>query len=327
VSDILSNDAIAELFERAQDGSLDQPRQPAGRPRRMREIDFSRPTKFTPEQARRIQRLHEDFSRRTSTALSAELRTPIEVEVINTAQLTWSTAVTELPVTSLFAVLEVGDNQERMLLSIELPFVFRCVNLLLGGDPEAGLRESLNRSLTDVEFNLARRLTQRLVDQLALVWRDVAQMVVRLQHIDTEVANVEIVASSEAVLALTIEVGFGHGHSSSTISLVIPHKTVEPVLGLFGVTTYAADDDANGALHAQMREALMDVDLECRGEVGFATMQIEDVLTLTEGAVVDLGPSVDGVRLFAGPSLTHVCKPGRVGEFRGIQIVARAPRP
>ena len=62
------------------------------RRRRMRAVDFTRPTKFTADQERRLKRSLEAFCRTASTRLSAELRVPLELEVINTSQLTWSNA-------------------------------------------------------------------------------------------------------------------------------------------------------------------------------------------------------------------------------------------
>src|SRR5690606_22731275 len=55
MSEILTNDQIAALVEAAKQGEL--PEEPSGRRgRRLRTVDFSRPTKFTSEQERRITR-------------------------------------------------------------------------------------------------------------------------------------------------------------------------------------------------------------------------------------------------------------------------------
>ena len=63
----------------------------------MRTVDFTRPTKFTADQERRIKRALETFCRTASTRLSAELRMPLELEVINVSQLTWGNAHAQVP--------------------------------------------------------------------------------------------------------------------------------------------------------------------------------------------------------------------------------------
>src|SRR3954454_14786170 len=86
-----------------------------GRQPRIRDIDFSRPTKFGQEHQRRIVRLHESFCRAIGTQLSAELRLPLDFQLISTAQMSWASATSELPGSSLFGVMNVRPAEERAL--------------------------------------------------------------------------------------------------------------------------------------------------------------------------------------------------------------------
>ena len=100
----MSPDAIAALVEAAKEGRLpEEPRNEPRRQRRMRTVDFTRPTKFTADQVRRIKRALETFCRTASGRLSAELRMPLELEVINVTQLTWSNAHAQVPSNSIIA--------------------------------------------------------------------------------------------------------------------------------------------------------------------------------------------------------------------------------
>jgi flagellar motor switch protein FliM len=81
---------------------------PAARLPRVREIDFRRPSKFTRDQIRRLQNSHEGFCRSTSSRLSAELRTNLQIEVIGTDQLPYATVMAEeVPPQALVTVLDV----------------------------------------------------------------------------------------------------------------------------------------------------------------------------------------------------------------------------
>ena len=95
---VLSPDAIAALVEAAKEGRLpEESGTDRSRQRRMRTVDFTRPTKFTTDQERRIKRALETFCRTASTRLSAELRMPLELEIINVSQLTWGNAHAQVP--------------------------------------------------------------------------------------------------------------------------------------------------------------------------------------------------------------------------------------
>ena len=60
---VLSPDAIAALVDAARDGRLPEEKPAPQRRRRMRAVDFTRPTKFTSEQERRLHRTLDAFCR------------------------------------------------------------------------------------------------------------------------------------------------------------------------------------------------------------------------------------------------------------------------
>ena len=160
MSAILDRDRVAALVEAAKQGQL--PDQAATtshrRGQRLRTVDFSRPTKFTSDHQRRISRAIDTFCQTSVTRLSTELRTPIELEAINSAQATWSGAQSQLPTGSLFVTLDVQPLGTRMLFTVEQSFVLMCLDLLLGGSPDKPPRERRFSEIDNV-------LTQRLFDK------------------------------------------------------------------------------------------------------------------------------------------------------------------
>ena len=85
----------------------------------MRAVDFTRPTKFTAEQERRSAARSTRSAAPPSTRLSAELRVPLELEVLTTTQLTWANAHGAVPPNSTAAIFDVEPIGTRMLLSTE----------------------------------------------------------------------------------------------------------------------------------------------------------------------------------------------------------------
>ena len=111
---VLSADAIAALVDAAREGRPPEETPTAAAPPRMRTVDFTRPTKFTSEQERRLKRSSRAFCRTASTRLSAELRVPIELEVIASTQLTWSAAQRQVPANSITAVIDASPIGTRL---------------------------------------------------------------------------------------------------------------------------------------------------------------------------------------------------------------------
>jgi flagellar motor switch protein FliM len=315
---VLSADAIAALIDAAKEGRLpDEPR-PAARRRRMRPVDFTRPTKFTSDQERRLKRAMEAFCRTASTRLSAELRVPIELEMIDTSQLTWRDAHSQVPSGSIAAIIEAQPIGTKLLLTSELNLVLGAIEMLLGGVSATGIAE---RRLTDIDWALARHFFDRILAQLSVVWQDLAGVELALDGLDLHMETAQLVSVSEPTLSITMEARLDGG--SSTIALLLPWSSVASVVEGFGGQDDAAANRGEAEARS-VRRAVGRVDLTLRAEVASREMPIEEVLALKPGDVLRLDTPADaGITLFADKVPVHRAKPGRAGPRRAAQVIER----
>jgi flagellar motor switch protein FliM len=318
---MLSNEQAAALVAAAREGQVGPrgPEVPQRRGRRVRTIDFSRPAKLTQEQQRRFERAHEPFCRAAAVRLSAQLRTPIEFDVINGDQLTWSSALAGIPGPSVFAVIEVSPMGTTLLLSAELDLVMRLVERLLGGNSDG--RPS-GREPTEIELALARRLLGVLVEQLSLTWQELVGVQLQLTDIELQASNVQLAQPSEPTVALTIEVRLAGG--SSTLSLVVPYRTLEPVMDrLPGAHRSTAGELGRGPENERsLRSTIATVEVELRAEIGAIEMTIDEVLAVGPGTVVRFGvPASAGALLCAGDTPIRRVQPGLNGGRRAVEVV------
>ncbi len=319
MSQSLTPEQIAALVEAAKDGGL-QDEAPAATQRRaprLRTMNFARPTKFTADQERRLSRSLESFCRTASTRLSAELRVPIELEVIASTQLTWSTAQSQLPTNSVCAVLEINPIDTQMLLSAELPFVLCALEALLGAAPENAPKD---RRLTEIDWALARRLFGSMVGQLSIIWSDVAEVDLALGVLEGTTENAQIAPFSEATLSLTVEARIAR--TSSTLSLLVPFSAIAPVSAAFSQRDGAGPVNDDGTSGEAVDAALRGVEITVRAEVSDRNMTVAEVLALQPGDVLRLdGQASHGVTIFADQVPVHRARPGRSGTKRAAQIL------
>jgi flagellar motor switch protein FliM len=286
---VLSPDAIAALVDAARDGRLPEDKPAPQRRRRMRAVDFTRPTKFTSEQERRLGRTLEAFCRTASGRLTAELRVPLELEVLTSTQLTWANAHAAVPANSTAAIFNVEPIGTRMLLSTESTLLLGAIELLLGGTIDGGVKE---RRMTDIDQALGRHFLERLLAQLTLIWTDVAGL-----NLSLETSGL-----------------------SATLALLIPWSAIAPVADQF-----AAREDGKGSRSeddaTSVRRAVGDVEMTVRAEVASVAMPIEAVLALKEGDLLRLNaPASGGITLFADKVPVHTGRPGRSGSRRAVQV-------
>jgi flagellar motor switch protein FliM len=316
MSENLTPDKIAALVDAAKNGQLpDAAGQKAQRrSHRLRTVDFSRPTKFSADQQRRISRAMETFCQTANTRLSSELRMPVELEMINTVQLTWSAAQHQLPVNSLSVLLEVAPIGTRMLLTAEQSFVLAGLESLLGGSPDRPPRE---RRLSEIDWSLTRRLFESIVHPLSLVWQELGGVTLTAGEIDPHDAG-QAASVSEPTFAVMIECRLAK--QSFALALLIPWIAIEPVVETISGRgeRHPAEDLASAS---PMQRAMSPVPVTLRAEVGSIELEVRDILALVPGSIVKFGaPAEDGVMLYAESVRLARAQPGSHGPRRAVQI-------
>ena len=319
--EVLSPDAIAALVDAAREGKLpDEPQTPVRRRRRVHAVDFSRPTKFTSDQERRIKRGMEAFCRTATSRMSAELRAPLELEVINTSQLTWANAHAAVPDGALTSMVEIKQVGTNMMLSGEESLLLGAIELLSGGSDPGAARQ---RRLTDIDWVLASYFFDRLVTQMSVIWQDMFELELGGGAIDAHMETAQAAGVSEPTLTMTIEARLDG--VSSTLSLLVPWQAIAPVIDRFSGRDEQPTTDAEEAL--SVRRAIGGVQVPVRAEVASVHLPIEAVLAAQAGrrpqppdprrlrrdAVRRQGPRPPGP---PGPLRRPPCRPGHGSRAR-----------
>ena len=315
--EVLSADAIAALVEAAKDGRLPDEQPAASRRRsRVRTVDFTRPTKFSADLERRLKRSLDTFCRTASTRLSAELRMPLDLELLSVAQLTWANAHAQVPPKSIAAIVETAPLGTRLLLSAERDLVMTSIDLLLGADGDAPV---IDRRLTDIDWAVGRHFLDRLLSQLSVIWNDIAEIELAIGALDLHLETAQLAPVSEPTLSLTMEARLAG--NSSTLTLLTPYTSIAAV-----AQRLASRDDDGGVTagdghHERLSRAVGGVDVTVRAEVAAVELPIERVLALRPGDVLPLqAPAAAGVTLYADQTPVHRGRPGRSGSRRAVQV-------
>jgi flagellar motor switch protein FliM len=282
----------------------------------MKKIDFTRPTKFTPDHERRLGRALAAFCRTSSTRLSAELRLPIELELVEASQLTWANAHERLASSALCAVVELRPTETQVLLAADSGFILTGIESLLSGGPE---EPPPDRRLTEIDLALAGRLFDDLLGQLTVVWRDLTGTELALVAIDSQLETAGIAPVSEPTLELAMQVRMLGREFALT--LLLPHRSIAPVeqriLGRRG------DEDAPDPITGlRLREAMAGIEVALRAEIAGPQRSAAEVLGLAPGTTLRLGGRVgEGLGLCVEGVRVMRAKPGRSGSRRAVQVL------
>jgi flagellar motor switch protein FliM len=294
--------------------------QPAGRRHRVREVDFRRPNKFNREQVRRLEHAHDGFCQSASSRLSAELRSELQLGVIGSDQLPYSLVMgEEVAPHSFVSVLRIDSLGTELALIMDMPLAQCLVQRLLGGSGQSP-GAAPTTSLTAVEAAVARRAVASLVESLSSTWMDLAQVSLSMAGTSTNPTQVQLVPSSEPTLILNISAAVDG--VVSVITLLMPHRSVEPIMHHFEQgAMYGPPTDADARNRELMRSAVGEVDVEVRAEAGAVKLPLADVLALKPGDTLRLRRPVErGVTLCVGDVEAYDAAPGRNGNLRAVQV-------
>ena len=140
----------------------------APNPPRLREkvapYDFKRPERVGKEQMRALQTMHEGFGRNFGAALSALLRTIVEVQLTSVDQLTYSEFVFSLENPTCFNLINAQPLEGQLILDINPSLLFPIIDRLLGGGNN--ISPPARRPLTEIELRLVSRITDLFLQEM-----------------------------------------------------------------------------------------------------------------------------------------------------------------
>jgi flagellar motor switch protein FliM len=311
--EVLEQDRIAALVEAAKDGQLPEAEtSPTRRSGRVRTIDFSRPTKFGADHQRGLNRAIDTFCQTANTRLSSELRWPLELEPLGTAQLTWNATQGQIAPNSLLAVLEIEPVGSRIVFAVEQSFVIVCLECMLGGAPE---RPSRSRRLTEIDWSLAHSLIDSIVTPLSHAWKELGGVTLKVVELDAHDAS-QIASVSEPTFSSQIEVKINQ--QSYSLGLLVPWAAIEPIeRRLSG----REEDEQEAAHSAPLQDPLGNVPVAVRAEVAHVQMAVRDILALGPGSTIHFeAPAADGIELYADSVPLARARAGRHGQRRAVQL-------
>jgi flagellar motor switch protein FliM len=306
--------AVSPSGETAAEAAQGSEEPPAVRP-----LDFSQPSKFSPELRRRIGVAVESGCEALSASMSASLKAEVLVEHAETAQNTWAAARAGLAADGIAVAVHADMPARSMLLHVEQPMILQALECLLGGKAAQAPSE---RHLSEIDWTLAKGLLDTVVAELDVAWRELGGPKLTRGVLDLEGDAGVTVAPGEPTLSLRLNTHIDG--CESAIWVLMPWSAAQSVAeGSHGGETGAAEPAAAG-----LREGLSIAQVLLRAEVGSVQMPIAEMLEIAPGSVVELSErSADGVRLYAEEVSVGRGRPGRSGARKAIKLQAADEQP
>lgn len=263
--------------------------------------------------------LHETFARYLSTTLSAHLRTPVKVSLIDVQQRIYDEYLGSLKAPAVMYVFTPDPLDGQAIIEFNPYIVFIMIDRLMGGP---GRVRGRVRDLTEIEENLVRAMVERAMADLKEAWDP---MVKFDPHIDAYESNpqfAQIVSPNDTTCLITFEVKVGDAGGS--MSICMPHSTLQPVLQqLSAQQWYQKGSKISSERSADAITAgLASVEIPVIACLGKACISVSEMLGLQPGDVIKLDEhAFHRLKVVIGNNPKFHAIPGLNGSNYAVQIV------
>ena len=324
MTDVLSQDEIDQLLNAINTGQSETDDYKAvSDTRKIKIYDFKRPDKFSKEQIRTVQIMHETFARLTTTSLSAQLRSLVHVHVATVDQLTYEEFIRSIPTPTTLAVINMDPLTGNAVLEIDPAITFSMIDRLFGGT--GAVTGNKSRDLTDIESSVMEGIIVRILANMREAWTQVIDLRPRLGQIETNPQFAQIVPPTEMVVLVTLETKVGE--EEGMINFCIPYLTIEPIISKLSSQFWFSSVRRSSTTQylGTLKEKISTVDMDVVAEIGSINLPIRDVLSSRCGDVVKLSNTKVGDHLTwnIGDKKKYFCQPGVVGKKMAVQVTGK----
>lgn len=322
MGEILSQSEIDALLNALTSGEMTAEEAARDEERTIKPYDFKHPDRFSKDQVRTLNSLHEHFARLFSTSLSAFLRSIVEVKLVSVDQLAYSEFIRSIPNPTCICTVEMQPLNGNALLELSPTLSFAIVDRLMGG---SGQEFKRNRELTEIEQTIIEKITLRAFECLKDSWANVVTLKMSLTKMETNPQLfLQLFLPTEMVILITFEITCGD--TAGTMSLCIPYVVLEPVAqeikpgSWFAMNRESVETPHREALERRIEQVTMEV----VAELGATTMTVRDLLDLEPGDVVPLGTRQDDpVRVLIDGNVRFMGAPGTYRSHRAVKLTHR----
>ncbi|PLV59379.1 flagellar motor switch protein FliM [Thermotoga sp. KOL6] len=284
MSDVLSQEEINQLIEALMKGEVkEEDLLEKEEEKKVKPYDFKRPSKFSKEQLRTFQMIHENFGRTLSTYLSGRLRTFVDVQ-ISIDQLTYEEFIRSVMIPS-FIVIFTGDVFEgSAIFEMRLDLFYTILDILMGGPGD----NPPNRTPTDIEISIMRKEVTSVLTLLAQAWSDFQYFIPSIENVETNPQFVQIVPPNEIVLLVTASVSWGE--FTSFINVCYPFSLLEPFLEKLSNRFWMMGRKPERLEERieELKTASQRIPLTVQAVIGETQLTLREILDLSEGDVIRL---------------------------------------
>ena len=287
MAEFLSQDEIDALLDIAEDGDANleevEIRQSKPKEKAYTIYDFKKPNTITADQQKAFEALHDKMIRAVVTDLSAMLRKVVEVKITSIEQMTYGEFVLSIPPVTSINTLSMKPLEGRLVIECNPSISHKIIAELLGNGPSY-VASNQDRELSDIELEILNHFYKLLIDNMKLVWDDIATLNFRSVSHDTNANSIQIVSNHEIILLVSIDIKIDN--EEGTVSLCYPISYIEPLFQKTVDQMLGSSKNKKVSKKRDLNTLLSGAKMNVEAVIAETHLSVKDILNLKKDDVI-----------------------------------------
>jgi flagellar motor switch protein FliM len=245
-------------------------------------FDFRRPDRIAKSQLRAIHVLHDNFVRNLVSSLSAYLRAYAIVNLVSVEQLSYAEFLECLPSPTCVVALGLRPYDGNAILEMNSSLIFPILEILLGGSGKSLM--NLQREITEIEKSLLDGLFRIILRDLREAWKGITQIDFSIESLETEPQFLQILAPSEAVVTIAIEIRIGD--SVGMMNIAMPSIIIKMMRQKFDQQWSVRKTESTDAEQLRVLDLIRESNMTLEARLEGPTLRMEDLIRLEQGDIL-----------------------------------------
>lgn len=322
MADVLSQEEIDSLLNALSSGNEEEIKLASTEEvKEAVKYDFARPSKFNKEQLRTLEIIFDNYSRSLTSFLTGYLRTNVEIEVINSEQITYKDFTNSLSNPTILSIVDFDPFKGSIILELSNNIGYAIIDRILGGP---GYPINDTRDLSEIEKVLLERVFVQMLNYMPDSWENVSKVSPKLDKIETNVQFAQVLSPNEMTALITLDVRIGN--VKGFFNFCIPHIVIESITQKLNTTNWFGSKkslEGTSIFKEQLEDRLENTLIGVSAVIGRTTIMVNDFINLQEGDIIPLDSYINSnLNVMVGNLLKFYAKPGISRGKNAIQITS-----
>jgi flagellar motor switch protein FliM len=307
---------LAELMSTTSGGAKESIEGP-----KVQAYNFWSPDRFSKDQMRAVELVHEDLVERLTTSMPSFLRANLRPRLVHTEQGRFHDFIKDVPPNSLYHVITMAPLPGQMILTISPDVSVRILEQRLGGKTEGNRKE---RAMTNIDQSLLRGLVEHMLNDLKAAWTKVASLEPNLEDSTVNQHWVQMMMGNDRVMLLTFELSIQS--TTGIMNAYIPFSMLKPIANVLNPHVWITgrkEKTIDPVARQKTLENLSEMPIPVRVIMGKAHLTLSEAMNLEVGDIIGLDTTMTQNLVMEVANATQFyTRVGKSGKKLAVQVVS-----